>query len=173
MSEPAEWHENQGSRWTSHDQDVIVHTANYTSGLYHVSRNRVRQLAALRANPFLIIGFEIIDGLLDLGAQISAMECSFIYECPIILAIPSQTVFTLRWTRLLYNNANRICKADWVMGDFWRKQKHLALANGEITERALIDNPEKHRATILVEPFGSLVDMIVGPSVGSANDLVE
>lgn len=161
----------QGGR--SHSQDVLVHAATYASGLYHVYRDRVRQLAALRANAFLIIGFEIIDGLLDLGAQISAMECSLIYECSIILAIPSQTIFTLRWTRLLYNNANRICKADWVMGDIWRKQKHLALANGEITERALIDNPEKHRATILVEPFRGLVDMIVGPSVGSANDLVE
>lgn len=146
---------------------------NCASGLYHVPRNRIRQLPALRANPFLIIGFEVIDGLLDLGAQISAMERSFIYECSIILTIPSQAVFTFRWTRLLYNNANRICKANWVMGDIWRKKKHLALADGEITKRALIDNPEQHRATILVEPFGGLVDMIVGPSVGSANDLVK
>lgn len=58
------------------------------------------------------------------------------------------------------------------MGRVWREQEHFALPNRNIAESIVVlDNFEEHRATILVKPFGGLVDMIVGPSVGSAHNL--
>lgn len=58
------------------------------------------------------------------------------------------------------------------MGGVWRKQEHLALPNRNVAESfVFFDNFEEHRATILIEPFGGLVNMIVGSSIGPAHNL--
>jgi len=50
----------------------------------------------------------------------------------------------------------------------WREQEHLAFGDDDVAEGAFVDDFEEHGATVLVEPFGGFVDVVVGSGVGTA-----
>jgi hypothetical protein len=51
------------------------------------------------------------------------------------------------------------------------QQEHVALADDDVAEDAVVDDLEYHGALVLVEPLGGLVDVVVGTGVGAADDL--
>lgn len=40
----------------------------------------------------------------------------------------------------------------------------------DVTELVVVDNFEQHRAFVLVEPFGGLINVVIGAFVRAAND---
>ena len=52
-----------------------------------------------------------------------------------------------------------------------RQEEHLAFADGYVSMFSLVNDLQEHRALVLVEPFGSGIDMIVCAGVWAANDL--
>jgi hypothetical protein len=51
------------------------------------------------------------------------------------------------------------------------QQKHVALADDDVAEDAVVNNLEHHGALVLEEPLWRLVDVVVGPGIRTANDL--
>lgn len=52
-----------------------------------------------------------------------------------------------------------------------RKKKHIALIDPDVFELVMIDDFQKHRALVLVEPLGRLIDMVVVTSVWTTDNL--
>ena len=86
-------------------------------------------------------------------------------------AVPSHAIERILGPALLKHDADRVGEADGVVGCVAGEEKHVALADDDVAELALIDDLEHHGALVLVEPLGGLVDVVVGPGVGAADDL--
>lgn len=56
-----------------------------------------------------------------------------------------------------------------MWGVAW-KEKHLAFADGDVTEYTVVDDAEDHFAFVLVEPFLRFVNMIIRPLIRPADD---
>lgn len=86
-------------------------------------------------------------------------------------AVPTHAVNGFCGTTLLEDEADCVGEADGVVRGVGREEEHVALANDDVAENAVIDNFEHHGTAVLVEPLRSLVDMVVGAGVGPADDL--
>ena len=51
------------------------------------------------------------------------------------------------------------------------QQEHLTFANVDIAKLPIIYSLEQHGTFVLIEPFGCLVYMIIGPLIRATNDL--
>lgn len=74
---------------------------------------------------------------------------------------------------MLEDDADGVGEADGVVGGVGRKEEHVALADDDVLEGVVVggvDDLEEHGAAVLVEPFGGLVDVVVGAGVGAADD---
>jgi len=98
------------------------------------------------------------------------MEGSLIYNRAAFQAVPAEPIEGFLWSRLLDHDADGVGESDRVVRGVWWKQEHLSFIDYEISELALVDNLEHHRAFVLVEPFGRLVDMVVSSSVWTSNN---
>ena len=72
---------------------------------------------------------------------------------------------------MLKHDAYRIGKADGVVGSIGRKQEHLAFADWDVAMFGVVYDFQEHGASVLVEPFGGRVDVVVCAGVGAADDL--
>lgn len=102
------------------------------------------------------------------------MEACLMHNTVAILAIPSQFVDAILWSRLFKDDADSVCKSDRVVGHIGREKKQLALVYWDVQVRrinGIVDDAENHRTLVLVEELGSSVDVKVGSSVGTANNL--
>ncbi len=43
--------------------------------------------------------------------------------------------------------------------------------DGNISMYTIVDDLKEHGATVLIEPFGGLIDVEIGAGIGAANDL--
>ena len=91
------------------------------------------------------------------------------------LAVPAHAVETGLGPVLLQYDPHRVGEAHGVVGRVGRQQEHVALADDDVLEgaRLRVHDLEQHGAPVLVEPLGRLVDVVVGPRVGTAYDLLE
>jgi hypothetical protein len=101
------------------------------------------------------------------------MKSSFVHNLMAVRAIPSQPIQRSFGAGLLQYNANRIGEPYRIVRSVWWQEKHFAFANYDVSEFALIDYFEKHSAAVLVEPFGSFVDVVVCPGVWASDDLAD
>lgn len=92
-------------------------------------------------------------------------------DLSIVLAVPPQSVLTPLRSGLLEHDANGIGEADRVMRGVWGQEEHFTLMDRDIPMYSIIDDLEEHGATVLIEPFGGLIDMEIGAGIGAANDL--
>lgn len=124
----------------------------------------------------MLILLEGIHGLLDLRAQIGAMEALLVHLASATLAVPPQLVHAALRPRLLQHDAHRVGEADRVVRHVGRQQEHLALVDVDVAEGLgggvvlPIDDLEQHAPLVLVEPLGRGVDVVVGARVGPADD---
>jgi hypothetical protein len=51
------------------------------------------------------------------------------------------------------------------------QEEHVALADENVFEGAVVDDLEDHGAAVLVKVFGGCVDVVVCAGVGAADDL--
>jgi hypothetical protein len=132
-------------------------------------RCRIAQSSTILTGPRLLIRLESFHPRLNLGSQIRTMKRCLMHLLPTLLAIPPQSIKTGLGPRLLHDYSHSIREPYWVMRRVRWQQKHIALVYVDIAERPVIDNFEQHAAFVLVEPFGRLVDVVVGSRVGSAD----
>lgn len=71
---------------------------------------------------------------------------------------------------LLEHDPDRIGKPARVMRRVPGQQEHLPFPDDDVAAFTVLDDLEHHGALVLVEPFFGLVDVEVGPRVGSADD---
>ena len=88
-----------------------------------------------------------------------------------VLAVPPHAIDGIRGTLLLQHDTDRVGEPYRVVRGVARQKKHLALADDDVPEVPVVDHLEHHGALVLVEPLGSLVDVVVGAGVGAADDL--
>lgn len=86
-------------------------------------------------------------------------------------AVPPHAVEGVWRTTLLEDDADGVGEADGVVGGVGGQQEHVALADDDVAELAVVDDFEHHGALVLVEPLWRLVDVVVGSGVGPADDL--
>ena len=89
----------------------------------------------------------------------------------LVRTVPSQCINTVRWPRLLQHYAHCVREAHrvvWCAG--WEKE-HAAFGDEDVFEFAAVDDFEEHCASVLVEPFGGGVYVVVCSSIGTADDL--
>ncbi len=132
----------------------------------------IRNLTTLFTGSQLGACLECFNGLLDLSAQVGAVESSLMHNLLAALAVPPHAIKRVVGTLLLKDDANRIGKADGVVRGVGWQQEHIAFANDDIPENATVDDLEHHGALVLVKPFGCLVDVVVCSGVGTTDDLV-
>lgn len=132
--------------------------------LTRLRRSFCQYSAVLALSPLLTIP-ERIYSLLDLCAQIRAMEGRLIHYLVTIRAIPAQTIHGGLWPVLFQHDAHGVGKPYGIVGRVGRQQEHLAFADDDVSELALVDNFQSHGALILVEPFSGLVDVVIGARV--------
>lgn len=87
-------------------------------------------------------------------------------------AVPAHAVDGVGGAALLQDDADGVCEAHRVVRRVGRQQEHVALADDDVAKGLAVDDLEHHGAAVLVEPFGGLVDVVVGAGVGAADDLV-
>lgn len=141
------------------------------SWLHHVPGDHVDEFAAFLAPPFIFIVLECIHCGFDLRAEIGHVESVFVDQIPIILAVPPQSVLALLGSWLFQYDANCVGEANRVVGSVWRQEKHLTLADGNVTVLSIVNDLEKHGSAVLIKPLGCIVDVEVGASIGTPNDL--
>lgn len=88
-----------------------------------------------------------------------------------LLTVPPHAVDGGLRTALLEDDADGVGEAHGVMGGVGGQEEHVALADDDVAEGAVVDDLEEHGALVLVEPFGGFVDVVVGAGVGAADDL--
>lgn len=137
-------------------------------------RHGVRQGATLVTGPVLLGSHEGLNGGLDLGAKIGAVEGGLVDDsaAAVFLAVPPHAVDGVLGAALLDDDAHRVGEAHGVVRRVARQQKHVALPDHHVPERALVYHLQDHRPFVLVEPLRRLVDVVVCPGVGTAYDLV-
>jgi hypothetical protein len=135
----------------------------------------IRNLAALLAPPRLLILPKLFHGLLDLRPQIRAVKRRLVDDRPAVLAraVPPHAVHASLGPALLQHDADRVGEAHGVVRRVAGQQEHVAFADDDVAELAVVDDLEQHGAFVLVKPFRSLVDVVVGAGVGAADDLGE
>lgn len=143
------------------------------SRLDHILRHDVDAHAAIATRALLVVIGKCNDCLLDLRAEIRAVECGLVCDAPALLAIPAQAIEAALRPGLLDDDANCVGEADRVMRCVARQQEELALTDGHVARRGShrIDHLEQHAALILVEKFSRLVDVIVSARVWAADHL--
>lgn len=99
------------------------------------------------------------------------MESSLVNNLLAPSAVPSHLVERRGRTSLLDYEADRVGEADGIVGCVAGEEEHVALADDDVFELAIVDDLEHHGALVLVEVFGSLVDVVVCSGVGPANNL--
>lgn len=143
------------------------------SHLLHDFRLRpdITNLTTVSALPGLLILSKLVDGIFDLASQVRTYKRSLMNHTPTTLTIPPKPIhFTLR-SRLLDNHTHGISKPHRVMRSISRQQKDLSLINVDVSVFARrFDGFEQHAALVLVEEFGSGVDVVVCSCVGAADD---
>lgn len=87
-------------------------------------------------------------------------------------AVPAHAINRVRGAALLQDDADGVCEAHRVVRRVGGEEEHVALADDDVAEGCAVDDFEGHCAAVLVEPFGGLVDVVVGAGVGAADDLV-
>ncbi|KAF4123477.1 acylpyruvate hydrolase [Geosmithia morbida] len=134
---------------------------------------RVSHLPAGRARPLVDVGPEVVYGGLDLGAQVGAVEAGLVDDAAArrVGAVPAQAVDGAGRATLLEDDAHRVGEADGVVRRVGRQEEHVALADEDVAEFAVVDHLEHHDALVLVEPLGRLVDVVVCAGVGAADNL--
>lgn len=120
--------------------------------------------------PGRVIVPEVLDCLLDLSAQVGAMEARLVNRLPTVLAVPPQLIQASLRPILLYHDAHRVREPHGVMRYIRRQEEHAALVDGDVPFLAVVNDLEEHRAFVLVEPFRRLVDVVVGACIGAADD---
>ena len=93
------------------------------------------------------------------------------HNLPTFLTVPAHAIERARGTTLLDDNADRVGEAHGIVRGVARQQEHVALADDDVAELAVVDHLEEHGALVLVEPFGRLVNVVVGAGVGATDDL--
>ena len=88
-----------------------------------------------------------------------------------VMTVPPQCIHAVLRPWLLQHDADCICKSDGIVGGIGRQEEHLPFANGYIPMLSIVDDFQEHRALVLVEPFGSGIDVIVCAGIWAANDL--
>jgi hypothetical protein len=135
-------------------------------------RLNIAHLSTLPTLPRFRITFKLLHSTLNLCPQIRAMETSLMHLRPAILTIPPQTIHTALRSRLLNHHTNRIRETHRIMRHIARQEEQFALVDVDVAElvgRGL-DGFEEHAAFVLVEEFGSAVDVVVCAGVGAADD---
>lgn len=89
---------------------------------------------------------------------------------PATLAVPSQAIDHIVRPALLDDETNRVGETNRVMGSVAGEEEHVALTDDDVAECAIVDDLKHHGTLVLVEPLRSLVNMVVGPGVGTADD---
>jgi len=142
--------------------------------LHHPPRYHIRQLPTLATLPLFLIPRELIHSLLDLGAEIGTMKARLMHHGVACLTVPAQRIQAIHRTRLLQHNTNCVGEADGVVRRVGREEKHLALPDRNVAEGgrsgSLVYYFQQHRASVLVEPFGCGVDVVVSARVGTTDD---
>lgn len=134
----------------------------------------VGQRAALFTRPVLCAAAKRLDSRLDLCAQVRAVEGGLVYDGPALGlgAVPTHAIRGRGGPPLLQHNSHGVGKAHRIVGCIGRQQEHVALADDDVAEAAVgVNNLEHHGTLVLVEPFGRLVDVVVGAGVGATDDL--
>lgn len=165
----------------------IPSTTSSSSSRYQVriqnrSRRRrpISHRPALATSPLLLIAPKVLDGLLDLRAQIRAVKGRLVHNHGLLArrniavassAVPAHAVDGVRGATLLQHDADGVCEAHGVVRRVGGQQEHVALADDDVAEGRAVDDLEDHGAAVLVEPFGGLVDVVVGAGVGATDDL--
>lgn len=87
-----------------------------------------------------------------------------------VLAIPPQAIQTTFRSGLLNDNADGIREPHGIMRCIRRQQEQLSLIDVNVLELALLHRLQQHATFVLVEELGRLVDVVVGASVGAADN---
>lgn len=88
-----------------------------------------------------------------------------------LLAVPAHAVDGALGPLLLEHDADGVGEADRVVRRVPRQQEHVALPDDDVAELAAVHHLQHHGPLVLVEPLGRLVDVVVRPGVGTADDL--
>lgn len=91
----------------------------------------------------------------------------------LVRTVPPHAIHRVIRSLLLQDDAHGVCEAHGVVRCVARKQEHVALADDDVFEVAVVDDLEHHGATMLVEPLGRGVDVVVCSGVGTAYNLRE
>lgn len=86
-------------------------------------------------------------------------------------AVPAQPIHRARRSTQLNDDTNRVREANGAVRRVCREIEHTTLRDDNVAKRALVDDFEDHSTTVLVEPLGCAVDVIVGPSIRASNNL--
>lgn len=131
----------------------------------------VTNFATLTTFPRGPIILKVVHGLLDLRAQIGAVELLLVHLLATALAVPAQPVHTLLGSLLLEHDANSVSEAHGIVRRIGRQQEHIPLVDVYVAECALVDRLEQHGALVLVEPLGGLIDVVICACVWAAHNL--
>ncbi len=141
-------------------------------------RHGVGEHAAAGAPPALLAGHELLDGGLDLRAEVGAVEGGLVHGGAAGAAVPAHAVDRAGRAALLEHDADGAGEPHRVVRRAARQQEHVALADDHVPEPApapapalLLHHLEHHRAPVLEEPLRRLVDVVVRPRVRAAHDL--
>ena len=164
-----------------HRSSLRVPQTERSSWLHDTTRHRLGQRPTSPTFPLRLVPREIHHGGLDLRPEIGTMEGALVHHPATNLAVPAQPVQTALGPRLLEHDADGGREADGVMRRVGGQEEHFALADGHVAEDGavvgaggvLLDDFEEHAAAVLVEPFGSRVDVVVCAGVGAADDLLK
>jgi len=98
------------------------------------------------------------------------MKSGLVDDRMAIRAVPPESVQTGLGSTLLKHYADGIRESNRVVRRVGRQEEHVALADDNVAEGAIIDDFEHHGALVLVEPFGRLINVVVGAGVWPADD---
>ena len=124
-------------------------------------------------SPLLFTPLKSIHRLLNLTPQIRTMKALLIDNLPttLVRTVPPQRVNTVRRPRLLQHYAYCVREAHGIVWRVGWEKEHAAFGDENIFEFAAVDDFEEHCASILVEPFGGGVDVVVCSGIGTADNL--
>lgn len=134
-------------------------------------RSRLGQDTAAATAPLVVVFLEVVDGHLDLRAEVGAEESGLVDDVAAFGAVPAHSVEDAGGATLLEDEADGVGEADGIVRCVAGEQEHVALADDDVAEFAVVDDLERHGALVLVEPLGGRVDVVVGAGVGPAYDL--
>ncbi|KFZ04573.1 hypothetical protein V502_10048, partial [Pseudogymnoascus sp. VKM F-4520 (FW-2644)] len=86
--------------------------------------------------------------------------------------VPAHFIHAPLWAALLDYYPHGVGEADGIVRDVGREEEHRAFGDGQGAGDDAIDDFEEEGATVLVEPFGGAVDVVVCAGIGAADDLV-